>query len=327
MVIGRGRLLADATVAELLERSRGAVVVRVRTTAPDALAQALGARGGRRHGPPDGALHVRGASVEEVGAAAARTGGTVLELAAEAGSLEAAYLELTGGFRRVPGRWCPVTAVTSATGPSVVRVVRAEWTKLLGLRSTHVTVAATVLLVGFLTHLSASASAGDPGFVPTRGPGGRAAAGLRRGPRPRGPRGDRRVQHGTFRSTFAAVPRRVPVLLAQAVVTAAVALVTGVLSVAAAVRRHPARGRLAGHDPRPRGGGVPALLLGSVVFLVGAGLLGLAVGALLRRAVPALVTAVVLLLVAPVVLSFAAEAATTRRPCTTRRTRRRPPRP
>ncbi|GAB3463146.1 ATP-binding cassette domain-containing protein [Kineococcus endophyticus] len=97
VVIGRGRLLADATVAELLERSRGAGLVRVRTTAPDALAQALVRAGAVVTGRPDGALHVRGTSVEEVGAVAGRVGATVLELAAEAGSLEAAYLELTSG--------------------------------------------------------------------------------------------------------------------------------------------------------------------------------------------------------------------------------------
>lgn len=201
-----------------------------------------------------------------------------------------------------------MTAVTSATGPSVVRVVRAEWTKLLGLRSTHVTVAATVLLVGFLTHLSASASAGDPGFVPTRGLAdvlplafvGVLVLGVLVG--------TGEYSTGTFRSTFAAVPRRVPVLLAQAVVTAAVALVTGVLSVAAAVVGILPAAASRDMTPDLAAAGVPALLLGSVVFLVGAGLLGLAVGALLRRAVPALVTAVVLLLVAPVVLSFAAEA-------------------
>ncbi len=97
VVIGRGRLLADATVAELLERSRGAGLVRVRTTEPDALAQALVRDGAVVTGQPDGALHVRGTSAEEVGAVADRVGATVLELATEAGSLEAAYLELTSG--------------------------------------------------------------------------------------------------------------------------------------------------------------------------------------------------------------------------------------
>ncbi|WP_432575003.1 ABC transporter ATP-binding protein [Kineococcus sp. SYSU DK005] len=97
VVIGRGRLLADASVRELLDRSRDAGLVRVRTTEPDVLAQALTRSGADVAPRPDGVLHVRGASVEEVGAAAGRIGATVLELAAEAGSLEAAYLELTSG--------------------------------------------------------------------------------------------------------------------------------------------------------------------------------------------------------------------------------------
>ncbi|WP_369053256.1 ATP-binding cassette domain-containing protein [Kineococcus terrestris] len=97
VVVGRGRLLADATVAELLERSRGAGLVRVRTTDPAVLAEALARAGAEVAAQPDGSLHVRGASAEQVGAAAGRVGATVLELAAETGSLEAAYLELTSG--------------------------------------------------------------------------------------------------------------------------------------------------------------------------------------------------------------------------------------
>ena len=97
VVIGRGRLLADASVRELLDRSRGAGPVRVRTTGPDVLARALRQLGADVVARQGGALHVRGVSVEEVGAAAGRAGATVLELAAEVGSLEAAYLELTSG--------------------------------------------------------------------------------------------------------------------------------------------------------------------------------------------------------------------------------------
>ncbi|ABS03463.1 ATP-binding cassette domain-containing protein [Kineococcus radiotolerans] len=97
VVIGRGRLLADASVQEILQRSASAGLVRVRTTGPDVLARALGRLGADVAPQPDGALHVRGVSVEEVGAAAGRAGVTVLELAAEEGSLEDAYLELTGG--------------------------------------------------------------------------------------------------------------------------------------------------------------------------------------------------------------------------------------
>lgn len=201
-------------------------------------------------------------------------------------------------------------AAPTRTGPSFGRVVRSEWTKLIGLRSTHVVVVATVALTGLLTHLASSASSGDPGFVPTRGLAdalplaflGLLVLGVLVGT------GEHST--GSFRSTFAAVPRRVPVLLAQAVVTAAVALWTGVLSVGAAVLGILPAAASRGVVPDLGGAGLPSLLLGTACFLVGTGLLGLAIGALLLRPVPALVAAVVLLLVAPVVLSFAAEAGT-----------------
>ncbi|GAA2024601.1 ATP-binding cassette domain-containing protein [Pseudokineococcus marinus] len=117
VVIGRGRLLADATLEELVERSGGAGVVRVRTSGPDVLAAALRGRGAVVDDAGGGVLHVRGVPGDEVGAVAARSGVVVLELAGEVGSLEQAYLALTddavphrsgadgvrGGQQRVPG--------------------------------------------------------------------------------------------------------------------------------------------------------------------------------------------------------------------------------
>ncbi|WP_432492183.1 ABC transporter ATP-binding protein [Kineococcus auxinigenes] len=97
VIIGRGRLLADASIQEVLQRSQGAGLVRVRTTEPEALARALVQLAADVAPQQDGVLHVRGVSVEEVGVAAGRAGAAVLELAAEVGSLEAAYLELTSG--------------------------------------------------------------------------------------------------------------------------------------------------------------------------------------------------------------------------------------
>jgi len=99
VIIGRGRLLADATVQEIVDRSEKAGVVRVRSTHPEHLANALRALCVEVL-PPDpggapGELRVRGASVDQVGAAAGRCGTTVLELATENASLEDAYLQLT----------------------------------------------------------------------------------------------------------------------------------------------------------------------------------------------------------------------------------------
>ena len=95
VIIGRGRLLADASMQEILHQSERAGLVRVRTTGPDVLAQALLRHGADVVAQQDGVLHVRGMSLEEVGATAGRAGATVLELAAESGSLEDAYLRLT----------------------------------------------------------------------------------------------------------------------------------------------------------------------------------------------------------------------------------------
>lgn len=97
VIIGRGRLLADASVQDVLDRSRSAGLVRVRTTEPEVLARALEGLGADVAPQQDGVLHVRRVSTEEVGAAAGRAGATVLELAAEVGSLEEAYLDLTRG--------------------------------------------------------------------------------------------------------------------------------------------------------------------------------------------------------------------------------------
>ncbi|WP_149205196.1 ABC transporter ATP-binding protein [Actinotalea subterranea] len=96
VIIGRGRLLADATVQEIVARSERAGAVRVRTTDPEALARELLTAGADVTPQDGGVLQVHGASVDDVGTAARRCGVTVLELGAESGSLEDAYLQLTG---------------------------------------------------------------------------------------------------------------------------------------------------------------------------------------------------------------------------------------
>jgi ABC-2 type transport system ATP-binding protein len=95
VIIGRGRLLADASMQEILHQSERAGLVRVRTSDPELLAPALLRLGGDVVAQQDGVLHVRHVSLEDVGTAAGRAGATVLELAAESGSLEDAYLRLT----------------------------------------------------------------------------------------------------------------------------------------------------------------------------------------------------------------------------------------
>ncbi|MCH4249652.1 MAG: ATP-binding cassette domain-containing protein [Microbacteriaceae bacterium] len=95
VAIGRGRLLADAPMAELLERI-SEPWVQVRTPAPEAFRDALAGVSGARVEPgEDGALVVRGASAAQVGECAAAGGVALHELVPRALSLEDAFLRLT----------------------------------------------------------------------------------------------------------------------------------------------------------------------------------------------------------------------------------------
>jgi ABC-2 type transport system ATP-binding protein len=94
VVIGRGRLLADTTVDDLVARiGDGAVLVR----SPDAtaLADALLATGATVSSTEPGALLVTGASAERIGDLARDHRLAVHELTPHRASLEEAYLELT----------------------------------------------------------------------------------------------------------------------------------------------------------------------------------------------------------------------------------------
>lgn len=116
VIIGQGRLLADASVQEIVDGSERAGTVRVRTTEPDGLAGVLLASGAQVTAQGAGVLHVRGATVEEVGAAARRCSATVLELATDRGSLEDAYLELTAASVQYRGRAADEATGLTATG-------------------------------------------------------------------------------------------------------------------------------------------------------------------------------------------------------------------
>ncbi len=96
VVIGRGRLIAQTTVEEVVTRAGGARVT-VRTPDRGRLASLLAAAGRDAVADPDDAtrLQVSGARTDDVGRLAATHGITVLELSAQQGSLEQAYLELT----------------------------------------------------------------------------------------------------------------------------------------------------------------------------------------------------------------------------------------
>lgn len=201
----------------------------------------------------------------------------------------------------------PPRARPARPGPSLPRVVAAEWGKLTSLRSPAVIAVVSVAVSGVLTWLAASASSTDPGFDPLDSLGtgvplaqvGLLVLGVLVG--------TGEFSTGTFRTTFTAVPRRLPVLVAQLVVTAAAGLVVSVLAVAAAVLGLlPAAGSR-GMTLDLAGGGTPQVLVALTAQLLAMAVLGLALGAVLRRSVPAVVAAVVLVLVLPVVLAVASD--------------------
>ncbi|HEU4913364.1 MAG TPA: ATP-binding cassette domain-containing protein [Actinomycetes bacterium] len=94
LVIGRGRVIADSPVADVIARSSGTSVT-VRTPEPGRLADLL--RGPdvtvTRHGHSH--LEVRGATAQVIGEAAASVGLVLHELAPHRGSLEDSYMSLT----------------------------------------------------------------------------------------------------------------------------------------------------------------------------------------------------------------------------------------
>ncbi|WP_127782937.1 ABC transporter ATP-binding protein [Rhodococcus sp. X156] len=96
IVIGRGRLIADCTTQQFVDQASSATV-RVRSPQLDALRDSL-----RQHGidlqqdGPD-ALLVNGVGTEQVGELAAAGNIVLHELSLQRGSLEQAFMQLTGG--------------------------------------------------------------------------------------------------------------------------------------------------------------------------------------------------------------------------------------
>jgi ABC-2 type transport system ATP-binding protein len=94
IIIGRGRLIAQATVEGFLKRGSGNFV-RVRSPQGDRLATLLTAQGVTVDRQADGALRITGTTGDAVGELARANGLTLQELSAHQASLEETYMELT----------------------------------------------------------------------------------------------------------------------------------------------------------------------------------------------------------------------------------------
>jgi ABC-2 type transport system ATP-binding protein len=96
IVIGRGRLIADTTVADIVEQASRDTMVVVHAEQGDALARALRTGGGSVSARADHGLEVRGLRGAEIGAIALREQIVVHELTPQRASLEQAFMHLTG---------------------------------------------------------------------------------------------------------------------------------------------------------------------------------------------------------------------------------------
>ena len=94
IVIGRGRLIADASVDEVVRRASGGAV-RVRTPEAPRLRELLTRDRASVESSGEGLLEVRGLSAEQIGKSAFAHGIALYELTPQQASLEEAFMELT----------------------------------------------------------------------------------------------------------------------------------------------------------------------------------------------------------------------------------------
>jgi ABC-2 type transport system ATP-binding protein len=108
IVVGRGRLIADLSTAELLRTASGSSV-RVRSPEAARLRDLLTGPEVTVSSRADGELLVRGASPEHVGDLAREHGIAVHELVLETATLEDAFMELTAGSVEFRGHTASAT--------------------------------------------------------------------------------------------------------------------------------------------------------------------------------------------------------------------------
>jgi ABC-2 type transport system ATP-binding protein len=121
VVVGRGRVVADTSVAELLA-AESAGHVALRTAHPARAAAVLTAAGGTATAAGPGALTVADLPAEQVVALLARHGVPFAEVSAQRATLEEAYMRLTRDATQLtgatPARNIPARNIPSGNGPS-----------------------------------------------------------------------------------------------------------------------------------------------------------------------------------------------------------------
>jgi ABC-type transport system involved in multi-copper enzyme maturation permease subunit len=193
------------------------------------------------------------------------------------------------------------------------RVLLSEWTKLRTLRSTLFSLlAAVILIIGFSILVCSLIAASWPPpskqDIETFNPTEVSLAGRLFAQLALGVLGvlvmTGEYSTGMIRATLSAVPKRIPVLWAKALVYGLTCLVLTLVSVLVAFFLGQAI--LSSKDIQASIGdpGVARVVFGTALYLTGVGLLGLALGALLRNTAGAISTLFGLLFVVPIVVHF-----------------------
>ncbi|WP_030434826.1 ABC transporter permease [Actinoplanes subtropicus] len=190
----------------------------------------------------------------------------------------------------------PAHALVPHRRVTPARVVRSEWIKFWSLRSTITTLAVAVALLVGVGLIAASVYTGqastNPGQNGATDPVSASLTGMTFAQLAFGALGvlfmSGEYGTGQIRSTLSAVPKRLPVLWAKIAVFAGVVFT---ISLAAAAITFTAGQALIGDAGASWGDtGVIRAVIGTAVVLTGSGILGIALGALLRST-PAAITA------------------------------------
>lgn len=213
------------------------------------------------------------------------------------------YSQRTGDTQLGPsGRLDP-----AGLGVTFPRVIRSEWVKFRSLRSNWLTLLATVLGIVGIGAIASATFTPDPGDADafsnpvTVGLSGALLAQI-----VIGIVGVLAITsefaNGMIRSTFAAVPKRLPVLGAKALVVGVVTFAVALPTTFAAFLLGQAL--IGDGSASLTDDGVLRVVIGTAGYLTAIALLGLGLGSILRQAAGAIGVIFVLLLLAPQLLGF-----------------------
>ena len=195
---------------------------------------------------------------------------------------------------------------------TAARVIKSEWTKFWSVRSTYITmiIAATLTVLLGVLFCAGTASEAAKMSAAKRAKFDPASASLNGffiAQLAIGLLGvvvfSSEFQTGMIRTTFTAVPRRLPVLWAKLLVFGSTTF--AVMALASLMAFLAGQALLAPHHLQTSLGtpGVPRVVLGSAVYLTAVGLLGVAIGAIVRRAVVGVGAMVFVLFVLPILVT------------------------